>query len=128
MNDLVPNRVALFADVVSRPDVVSAARRLTEEGYELVVIDAGAPAAVQRLAGEGVSAKAALGSPAQVLEDLRPAVSVFSDNGVEMGPGVPNRVFLGSATTDASASPVSCLHAWVEDYLAPRVPRFQFKR
>lgn len=128
MNGLVQNRVALFADVVSRPDVISAARRLVEEGYELVVLDAGAPAAVEHLASKGISAKAALGSPAEVLEDLRPAVSVFSEKGMKMGPGVPNRIFLGEQTSDPSAFAVPCLKTWAEDYLAPRVPRFQFKR
>lgn len=128
MNGLVPNRVALFADVVSRPDVVSAAARLVQEGYEIVVVDAGAPAAVRGLEHAGVPAKAALGAPESVLKDLRPAVCVFSDKGANMAPQVPNRILLGGQGKDPSASAIDCMNTWVEDYLAPRVPRFQFKR
>lgn len=128
MNGLVPNRVALFADTVSAPNMVEAARRLTEEGYELVVIGPGAPAAAISLEHAGVAARAFPGTPAQVLEELGPAVAVSGPADAKVGLTIPNRVVLGASSEDPAVSAVSCFHSWVEDYLAPRVPRLPFKK
>ena len=128
MNGLVPNRVALFADTVSSPNMIAATRRLVEEGYELVVVGAGAHAAVITLAHAGVPARAVLGSPGQALAELNPAVAVSQEQDATLGPSVPNRVILGSSAPSSSVSAVACFNSWVENYLAPRVPRLQFKK
>lgn len=128
MNELVPNRVALFADTVSDPRVVEAARLLVDEGYELMVVGAGAPAAVQTLTFSGIPARPVLGAPADVLGKLGSAVVLSGPGDAQLGDSAPNRVVLGQSPDDYSVESVDCFRSWVESYLAPRVPRLQFNK
>lgn len=128
MTGLSPNLVVLFPEVLAHPGLAPACARLAREGYEIAVAGLPSPAALQGMARHGVSPAVHEGDPALVVARLRPAVVVFSDTPPPLRPHVPHRLCLAPRARDSSSQVVGDFSAWVEAYLAPRVPRTYFQR
>ena len=128
MIPLSRNLVVLFADVLAHPGVPAACARLTQEGYEIAVVGAPAPAALQALDGHGVKVGVHAGAPLEALAGLSPAVVAFAATAPPQNPHIPHRLCLAAQSPDPGSLAVEDLLAWVEDYLAPRVPRTCFQR
>ena len=102
---------------------LAAAARLQSEGYTVSVVGPGAQDIATQWAQSGTHVDV---SEAFSAVSSAPAIAVLKGGEVVSALGSPNLLWLGSvdAGTLAGGRAIDNLDTWVEDYLAPRVPRF----
>lgn len=124
MNAAFPRRDAVLSvSAAQHPTSQAAVGRLMSEGYEVSLFGAGAQVLADQWAASGMPVGVRAENP---LDSPAPAIAVLETGEASWAPSSPNLLWLGAEESMplAGGRGIDNLETWVDDYLAPRVPRF----